>query len=173
MAQLHLDFLPRRSVSALTLMLLLVAATGVALQLASRADRLDGIAEAQARVERLERAQAQVEGAHRSPRVAPAVEVAERALVSALAVTWEPLLDDLQRAAAGEVLLTQVQPGVDGKVSVSGRAAVSADYLAFLQRLRRRPGWRDVVPVSEVRGEPDMAGKPVAFQMVADYVGQK
>lgn len=169
MSRLVLDFAARPRPAQLTLLLLGVACAGVAVE-CQRYTRLSAQRDAaEAALRQLDTRQARRESAAAVAAVDPAVSRETQELRRALALPWERMLDDLQRAATADILLTQVQPEADGRVTINGRALASRDFTAYMARLRRSAGWQDVTPVSEVLGEPDITGKPVVFQMVATY----
>lgn len=169
MARLAWNAMAPRRIVLSTLLLLVVGAAGVADSLLRRSDLLAQLESQQAASARLERRLAHEA---RPVKVSPAdgaalQEMAEVAGV--LGAPWERMLDDLQRAATPAILLAQVQPGEKGRVTVSGRADSPEAFTDYVARLRATRGWREVVPVSEATGTPDITGKAVAFQLQAEY----
>lgn len=90
-------------------------------------------------------------------------------LADELVFPWEAILDQVTRLAGPEITLDRIQPQMaDRKVLLQGHARDAASFLAFLKRLRLRPEWRDVQPVSQEE-DRDNAALPLRFALNATW----
>lgn len=173
MARLEIDFCKPARPRVISISLLLLASAAVVHILLQRNGLLEAIAHEQEASAQMDRQLDSRNTTHSLPHMAPNEAKEAVALQRALKAPWEIMLDDLQRVATNEILLSQVQPGAGGKVLVSGRADSSQAFTAFIKRLRQQQGWREAAPVSEVLGVPDITGKPLIFQFVAEYASHE
>lgn len=147
--------------------LLLLGALGCLHALWEREQLLTLIDEQQAQFERLEqsldRRSFSVAAASQEN---PKAQAEARQLIAELQQPWEAMLDALQQATRGDVLITRLQPDNAGQLLVNGQADDSEAFIGFVTRLRRQPEWSAVEPVSQERNTTlTPGGKPLGFQL--------
>jgi hypothetical protein len=82
---------------------------------------------------------------------------------------WESLLDGLETATTGKVILLSMQPNArQGEATLGGEAARYADVLEYIERLKAQPGFGQTFLINHEIAE-DTPGKPVRFTIVLKW----
>jgi hypothetical protein len=82
---------------------------------------------------------------------------------------WEGLLNGLEVATTGKVVLLSVQPNArQGEATLGGEAARYADVLEYIERLKAQPEFGQAFLTNHAIAE-DTPGKPVRFTITLKW----
>lgn len=178
MRRYRLDFAPMPALSRVTLAVLLAGLLGCAYSLWQREGLLAQLEQAASSRHHLEQSLRKLALPRRTSgpmKDSQTLQVME-GVTAELQRPWEAMLDSLQAATTAELALTRIQPAAEGQGwLVSGQADNSTAFLAYVQRLKKDSRWTAVNPLSEEPGSPGpaSAGKPLAFQLSAEWGGRE
>ena len=103
------------------------------------------------------------------PRALAAEIEAAQAVAATLAVPWDAWFHALESVSVPGVFLTALQPeGNSRRARVSGQATDLAQVLAYMERLERTPGFRQVLLVDHAVQE-DAAPLHLRFTLTAEW----
>ncbi|MGC3985516.1 MAG: PilN domain-containing protein [Pseudorhodoferax sp.] len=120
------------------------------------------------------RARLQPQAATAARAVPPALAAetaAAQAVAAALAVPWDAWFRALEAVDVPGVFLTALQPeGGSRRARLGGQATDLAQVLAYMARLERQPGFRQVLLVEHALQE-DAATPALRFTLTAEWEG--
>lgn len=95
------------------------------------------------------------------------------AVLASLTLPWDAMFGELESAASTNVALLGIQPdGTGRQVRLAGEARRFEDLLAYVVRLEGTAGFANVFLAGHEL-KADAVGQPVAFTLVADWVGRQ
>lgn len=105
------------------------------------------------------------------PPALAAETAAAQAVAATLAVPWDAWFRALEAVEVPGVFLTALQPeGGSRRARLGGQAADLAQVLAYMARLERQPGFRQVLLVEHALQE-DAATPALRFTLTAEWEG--
>lgn len=171
MTRLAMNFAVTRRWSPVSVSVLVVCLAGSAHQLWIRADLVDRLAAQGNQLLQAKRAYGERLASGGGRGLTPEAARAAGELADDLRRPWEDMLNSLQRATQGEVLITRLQQDAAAeRLLVTGQADTGQAFLAYVARLREDPRWAAVEPLSEEAAPAGGdSGKALSFQLAATW----